>query len=70
MPESYPTAPAERLERRRVSSVRMFYAAAVALALSIFLPWVTVLGVVNVRLSGFEVAYLLAFTTVYSGEGT
>jgi hypothetical protein len=70
MPDSYPPAPsAEQLERRRVSSVRVFYAAAVALALSIFLPWVTVLGFVSVHLSGGGVVYLLAFTAVYAGEG-
>jgi hypothetical protein len=70
MPESYPPAPsAEQLERRRVSSARVFYMSAVALALSIFLPWVTVLGFVSVHLSGVEVVYLLAFTAVYTGLG-
>lgn len=70
MPGSSPTAPsAAQLERRRASSVRMFYGAAVALALSIFLPWVVVLDVVSVHLTGFEVVYLLAFSAVYAREG-
>ena len=70
MPGSYPSVPpGDQLERRRVLSVRIFYGAAIALALSIFLPWVTVLGVVSVHLSGFEVVYLLAFASVYAREG-
>lgn len=70
MPGSDPTPPpAEQSDRRHVSSYRIFYAAAGALALSMFLPWVTVLGFVSIHLSGFEVVYLLAFTAVYAGEG-
>jgi hypothetical protein len=59
--------PAPERERRRASSVRIFYGAAIALALSLFLPWVSVLGLVSVHLSGFEVVYLLAFAAVYAG---
>jgi hypothetical protein len=57
------------LKRRRIKISRTFYGAAAALAISIFLPWATVLGVVDVHLSGGDVVYLLAFAAVYAVEG-
>jgi hypothetical protein len=57
----------EQLDRRRVASARMFCASAVALVLSLFLPWATVLAVVSVHPSGGQVVYLLAFAAIYAG---
>ena len=58
----------EQLERRRVASTRIFCGAAIALVLSTFLPWASVLSIVSVHLSGGEVVYLLLFAGIYAGE--
>jgi hypothetical protein len=58
---------AEQLDRRRVTSARLFCASAVALALSLFLPWATVLAVASVGPRGGQVVYLLAFAGIYAG---
>jgi hypothetical protein len=57
----------EQLDRRRVTTARLFCASAVALALSLFLPWATVLAVASVEPSGGQVVYLLAFAGIYAG---
>jgi hypothetical protein len=57
----------EQLDRRRVVSARMFCASAVALVLSLFLPWATILAVASVQPTGGQVVYLLAFAGIYAG---
>jgi hypothetical protein len=59
----------EELDRRRLISSRIFIGAGVALLISLFLPWVSVLGLVGVGLSGGYVILVLLLAGVLAGEG-
>lgn len=66
-----PRAPAtlEERERRRVVASRLFFGGGGALAISSFLPWVSVLTIAQVHLTGGDIVLVLGVAGLYAGAG-
>lgn len=64
-----PAPPSQHLGRRRELIAWIFGGAAIALVFSTFLPWASVLSVINLHISGGAVVYVLAFAAAYGAAG-